>query len=127
VSIDAAPSVAERSVAGSVTEVARAFDSGTHTTLVKIALPHVPWLRAGMFGRASFNGASRSTLTVPEQAVIRRGQVASVFTVEKDVARLRMINLAGTDVISGLSPGELVIVNPPAGLVDGQRVRAGGR
>ena len=80
-----------------------------------------------MFGRASFSGAPGSTVTVPEQAIIRRGQVTSVFTVEKDVARLRMINLAGTDVISGLSAGELVIVNPPAGLVDGQRVRPGGR
>jgi RND family efflux transporter MFP subunit len=124
--IDPAPS-SDAALDGTVSELARAVDSGTHTTLAKIVLPNRPWLRTGMFGRARFSGRLRPTLTVPAEAVIRRGQLATVFTVEKHVARLRMVNLAGNEVRSGLSAGELVIVNPPVGLTDGQPVRPGGR
>jgi RND family efflux transporter MFP subunit len=125
--IDGSPSAADAPVDGTVSEVARALDNSTHTVLVKIALADRPWLRSGMFGRARFTGRVRPVLIVPPEAVIRRGQVATVFTVEHDVARLRMVNLVGTEVVSGLSAGEVVIVRPPTSLVDGQRVRMGGR
>ena len=64
---------------------------------------------------------------VPVGAIVRHGQVASVFVVENNVARLRLVNMQGTEVLAGLSDGETVIVNPPAGVVDGSRVSAGGR
>jgi multidrug efflux pump subunit AcrA (membrane-fusion protein) len=118
---------ATATVNGTVSEVARAADVDAHTFLIKIALPAAPGLRTGMFGRARFGGPSRRVLTVPEGAIVRRGQVASVFTVEGDVARLRMVNLSGREVVAGLSDGEIVVVNPPAGLVDGRRVRPEGR
>jgi multidrug efflux pump subunit AcrA (membrane-fusion protein) len=125
--IDGTPAALDAPLDGTVSEVARAVDSGAHTALVKISLPDRPWLRTGMFGRALFSGPARSALTVPAEAIVRRGQLATVFAIEDGVARLRMVNVAGTEVLSGLSAGELVIVNPPAGLVDGQRVRSGGR
>jgi RND family efflux transporter MFP subunit len=127
VTIDGAPSASDASLDGIVSEVARAVDSGTHTVVVKIGLPERPWLRAGLFGRARFSGTSRPVLIVPPAAVVRRGQIATVFTVENEVARLRMVNVAGDEVISGLSRGEVVITNPPADLIDGRRVRVGGR
>ena len=124
--IDSAPA-SDATLDGTVSELARAFDSGTHTVLAKVVLPARPWLRAGMFGRARFSGRSRPTLTVPPEAVVRRGQVTTVFTVEQDIARVRLVNVTGGQVLSGLVAGDVVIVNPPAGLVDGQRVRPGGR
>jgi RND family efflux transporter MFP subunit len=125
--IDGSPAATDTPLDGTVSEVARAVDNSTHTVLVKIALADRPWLRSGKFGRARFTGRVRPVLIVPPEAVIRRGQVATVFTVEHDVARLRMVNLVGTEVVGGLSAGEVVIVRPPASLVDGQRVRLGGR
>jgi RND family efflux transporter MFP subunit len=129
VAIDHAPA-ADTLLQGTVVELSRAIDSGTHTTLAKIALPGRPWLRAGMFGRARFSGRPRAMLTVPPDAVMRRGQVTTVFTIEDDTARLRLVNLAGREVfevLGGLAAGDLVIVSPPAGLTEGRRVRPGVR
>ena len=79
-----------------------------------------------MFGRARFRTASRRALTVPAGALVRRGQVTSVFVVEKDIARLRLVNVNGTEVLAGLFDGDVVIVAPPPALRDGRRVKAGG-
>jgi hypothetical protein len=80
-----------------------------------------------MFGRAQFSTQSRRALTVPAGALVRRGQVTSVFVVDQDVARLRLVNVSGTEVLAGLSAGEVVVVTPPPGVTDGRRVRTGTR
>ena len=53
--------------------------------------------------------------------------MTSVFVVEQDIARLRLVNVRGTEVLAGLSNGDVVIVNPPPALTDGRRVTIGGR
>jgi hypothetical protein len=58
---------------------------------------------------------------------VRRGQVASVFVLEQGIARLRLVNVRGTEVLAGLSEGDVVIVAPPPALTDGRRVKVGGR
>ena len=80
-----------------------------------------------MFGRARFGARPRRVLTVPAAALVHRGQVTSVFVVEKDIARVRLVNVSGTEVLAGLSEGDVVIVTPPATLIDGRRVTVGGR
>jgi RND family efflux transporter MFP subunit len=114
-------------VEGIVSEVGRAVDADSRTFIVKIALPNTPGLRSGMFGRARFGGVSRRALTLPPGAVVRRGQVTSVFVVDDGVARLRLVNMAGTEILAGIVEGETVVVNPPPDLADGRRVRDGGR
>jgi hypothetical protein len=66
-------------------------------------------------------------LTVPASALVHNGQVTSVFVVEKDVARVRLVNVSGSEVLAGLSEGDLVIVAPPPALADGRRVAGGAR
>jgi RND family efflux transporter MFP subunit len=119
---------AERTVPGTVTEVARAVDADARAFLVKVAIEDADGLRSGMFARVRFEGPARKTLTVPIDAVVRRGQLASVFVVEKDVARLRLVQTgqeaAGRiEIAAGLDAGEPVVVRPPAGLADGRPVR----
>lgn len=114
-------------VDGSVWEIARAVDADSRAFLVKLALPDTTGLRSGTFGRARFAGAPRRALTIPAESVVRRGQVSSVFVVDNGVARLRMVNVAGNEVLAGLAESETVIVDPPAGLVDGRRVSEGRR
>jgi multidrug efflux pump subunit AcrA (membrane-fusion protein) len=114
-------------VTGTVAEISRAVDTDARAFLVKIALPDTPALRSGMFGRARFSGSARRALTVPARSLVRNGQVTSVFVVEKDVVRVRLVNVSGGEVLDGLSEGDLVVVAPPAELADGRRVSAGRR
>ena len=126
VALDAGSGSAPRVVSGTVTEVGRAVDADARAFLVKISLPADGGLRSGMFGRARFSTQPRRALTVPAGALVRRGQVTSVFVVEKDVARVRLVNVSGTEVLAGLSDGDVVIVSPPPALSDGRRVKVGG-
>ena len=114
-------------VYGTVTEISRAVDADTRAFLVKISLPDTAGLRSGVFGRARFPGTARRALTIPAAAIVRRGQLTSVFVVDNGVARVRLVNLREAEVLAGLSEGESVVVSPPAGLVDGRRVTTGGR
>ena len=95
--------------------------------LVKVALPDVLGLRSGVFGKARFAGTPRRALTVPSPAIVRRGQLTSVFVVEGGVAHVRLVNLSESEVLAGLTESEVVILSPPAGVVDGRRVSVGGR
>ncbi len=114
-------------VKGTVTEVSRAVDADARAFLVKIELPDAPGLRSGEFGKARFGGTPRRALTVPPSAVVRRGQLTSVFVVDGGRARVRLVNLSESEVLAGLTESELVITSPPASLTDGRRVSVGGR
>lgn len=113
-------------VEGRVVEVSRAVDADARAFVVKIALPHVPGLRSGAFGKARLHASPRRALTIPPAALMRRGQLTSVFVADDGKARLRLVDVRDSEVVAGLSESELVIVSP-AGLVDGQPVRLGGR
>jgi len=114
-------------ITGTVVEVSRAVDADARAFLVKIALPEAPGLRSGEFGKARFGGTPRRTLTIPPSAIVRRGQLTSVFVVDKGVARVRLVNLRESEVLAGLTESEVVILSPAAGMTDGQRVSVGGR
>ena len=114
------------SAQGTVVEISRSVDADARAFLVKIALPSTPDLRSGAFGKATFSGPARRALTIPASALMRRGQVTSVFVADRGVARVRLVRVNGPEVVAGLSDGEAVIVAPPADLTDGRRVRVQG-
>jgi multidrug efflux pump subunit AcrA (membrane-fusion protein) len=114
-------------IAGTVVEVSRAVDADARSFLVKIELPEEPGVRSGTFGKAQFSGAPRLALTVPVSAIIRRGQLTSVFVVENGLARVRLVSLHESEVLAGLTDSEIVILSPPAGVTDGRRVSVEGR
>ncbi len=115
------------SIAGTVVEVSRAVDADARAFLVKIALPDVTGLRSGEFGKARFGGTPRRALTIPSSAIVRRGQLTSVFVVDEGVAPVRLVNVNESEVLAGLTESEVVILSPPAGVTDGRRVNVGGR
>jgi len=115
------------SITGTVVEVSRAVDADARAFLVKIALPAERHVRSGEFGKARFRGASRRALTVPASAVVRRGQLASVFVVENGLARVRLVSLRESEVLAGLTESEVIILSPPVGLAEGHRVSVWGR
>ena len=115
------------SIEGTVDEVSRAVDADARAFLVKIALPDARGLRSGEFGKARFDGTPRRALTIPSSAIVRRGQLTSVFVVDGGVARVRLVNLSESEVRAGLTESEVVILSPPASVTDGRRVSVGGR
>ena len=115
-------------LAGQVSEVAREVDSDSRTLRVTITLPSSPGvLTPGMYGRAAFAGPARRLLTVPDAALVRNGQLTSVFVVDAERARLRFVSAGrsadgATEILAGLAEGEAVVVDPPPGIRDGSPV-----
>jgi membrane fusion protein, multidrug efflux system len=113
-----------RTFPGRVAEVVPSVDAAARTGTVKIDLPPVPELRSGVFGRALFDTGGRKVLAVPTAGIVEQGQLQSVYIAENNIVHLRLVTI-GTrvkdrvEVLSGLSPGERVIVPIPAGLADG--------
>jgi RND family efflux transporter MFP subunit len=118
---------ATTSITGTVAEVSRAVETDARAFLVKIALPDARGLRSGEFGKARFAGTPRRALTVPSSAIVRRGQLTSVFVVDRGVARVRLVNVRESEVLAGLTESERVILSPLDGVADGRRVSTGGR
>lgn len=118
---------------GTVTEVSRMLSAESHDFLVKVELPAAAQARSGMYGKARFAAPSRAGLAVPATALVRRGQLAFVYVVERDNrARLRMVNAnepSGglVEIRSGLLQGDRVVASPPAALADGSPVTLGAR
>jgi len=75
----------------------------------------------------------RPVALVPRAALTKDDGRDVVFVVDGDVVERRAVTLAGdpaadpAEVVAGLAPGERVVVDPPAELLDGQRVKSGGR
>jgi multidrug efflux pump subunit AcrA (membrane-fusion protein) len=70
----------------------------------------------------------KERLTVPHEAVFRRGQLEGVYVIGDDGrAHLRWISTGrkfaeGIEVLAGLDPGEVVVLGSDSRLRDGQRV-----
>jgi len=114
---------------GRITEMGRAADVDSRAVAVTITLADSTGLRPGMFGRAHLPGPSRTTLAVPESAIVRRGQLTSVFVIDGDTARMRLVRLgtafgADIEVVAGLTEGDCIVIAPPAALRDGATVAA---
>ncbi len=77
-------------------------------------------------------GQESNTYLIPKKAVADAGGHAIVWIVQNGAAAKRAVTLGAdrldqVEVTSGVLPGETVIVNPPAGLIDRAPVRVKGR
>ena len=118
---------ADASVPGVVVEIAPVATAVSRTYLVKLDLPSAPGLRAGQFGRVEVPTGATSVPHVPAGAVVRRGQLEYVQVVTDGRARLRLVRTGkavgdGLEILSGVEPGEQVVVVDPARVRDGQPV-----
>jgi RND family efflux transporter MFP subunit len=112
---------------GQVSEIAPSASAGSRTFLVKLDLPPAEKLRAGQFGRVRVPVRERPAVLVDEGAVVRRGQIESVFIIGEGVARLRLVKTGRrhdgqVEIISGLSGGEKVASKDAHLLGDGAAV-----
>lgn len=99
-----------------------AADSATHTVQVRFDLPATPGLVPGMFARAWIpsQGANDARVYVPGKAIVRRAELTALYVINPEGrALLRQVRLgraAGdrVEVLSGLSAGERVALDPQA-------------
>ncbi len=114
-------------VTGRVAEIAPVADEGSRTFLVKVDLPLVEGLRSGRFGRLSVPLAEAQWLRVPVTAVQRHGQLESVFVEQEGRAVLRLVRTGRVsgervELLSGVEPGDRVVISGMDGLRDGGKV-----
>jgi RND family efflux transporter MFP subunit len=110
-----------------VAEIVPSVDAAARTGTVKIDLPSLPELRSGLFGRAVFDTGGRGVLTVPNAGVMELGQLQSVYIAENGIAHTRLVTIGmrvkdRVEVLSGLTPGDRVIVPVPTHLTDGTAI-----
>jgi multidrug efflux pump subunit AcrA (membrane-fusion protein) len=131
VSIDA---LGQKPIAGQVSEIVPALDPASRSYIIKIDLrPHdsSTLFRSGLFGKVRFNTGMKQLLTVPVQSVLERGQLTFVYVVDPaKIAHMRLIQTGKTygdrvEVLSGLSGGDLVILEPLSAVKDGAAVEPG--
>jgi membrane fusion protein, multidrug efflux system len=119
----------DRTFSARIAEIVPSVDSAARTGTVKIDLPQLSELRSGLFGRARFDVGRHKVLPVPAAGVVTRGQLQSVYVAENNTAHVRLITLGASakdqiEVLSGLNPGEKVVVPIPSGLSDGAPIEA---
>lgn len=107
------------------TTVLPMLDAATHSVQVRLDLParaaaDASTLAPGLFARAWLPGATagQARLSVPASAVVRRAEMTGLYVVGADgVALLRQVRLGAVsadkvEVLSGVSAGELVALDP---------------
>jgi hypothetical protein len=95
-------------------------DSATHVSPVRVGLPAgMVDIVPGMHARVHFIVGRASKLTVPQAAIVRRGELAAVYVQdERETLSLRQLRLgeaAGAgevEVLAGLQPGERIVLDP---------------
>jgi membrane fusion protein, multidrug efflux system len=125
------PSQPGKSIEAKFLTTAQAFDPNTRTAVTELTVDnsgHTLW--PGSYVEVVFQiPTDPSVLTIPEAALIFRQNGAQVAVVDaQNHVHLRNVilgqNLGKTiQITSGLSPGDKLVNNPSAGLLDGQAVR----
>ncbi len=115
---------------GRVTQIVPTADTGSRSFLVKIELPADTRLRSGLFGRAQFSRGKRSSLLIPQTAVVERGQLQGVYVLDLNkIASLRYVTLGKStgfevEVLAGLQEGERLVAKPGDLDLNGKRIEA---
>lgn len=115
-------------IQGHITQIVPAGDATTHSYLVKAELPAVPGLKSGMFASVRFAVGTTGGIMIPRSAVITPSDIPGVYMVDADNSvHFRMIRTGRTwdgkiEVLSGLTPGERIVVTTDTPLHSGEHI-----
>jgi RND family efflux transporter MFP subunit len=119
-----------RGFQGRVTRYSYALDETSKTMLAEIELPNPTLvLRPGMYASVKIGIEHKEgALLVPANAVVQEKAGASVFVPADDKARKTAVKTGFIDgqnveIVSGLKPGQLVILAGKQPLSDGQPIK----
>ncbi len=101
-----------------IEEIVPSADPGSRSFIVKASLPDDAQLYPGMFGRLLIARGSAERYYVPERAIERVGQLEFVNLVGDKGVQRRFVRTGEkaqdgrVEVVSGLRPGERIVVSP---------------
>lgn len=103
---------------GTVAEIVPAADPASRSFLVKLDLPALKDLRAGMSATVNLPGGVRPMILAPQPAVVMRGSLACVYALDAEgVAQLRYVTVGNrhgdqVEILSGVAAGEKLVNHP---------------
>ncbi|VBB07801.1 rnd efflux pump membrane fusion protein barrel-sandwich domain [Lucifera butyrica] len=118
----------ERQVTGKVTEVAPAIDPAARKFHVKIEIPG-GGLKSGLYARIRIPVGRREGILVPAGAIVTKGQLTGVYTVDSQgVISYRIVKTGKEygkqiEIVAGIQPGDKVVVEGADKAVDGGIVK----
>ena len=122
--------VGDRTWTGRVAEIVGAVDSATRRRTVRIDLPAGVDPPVGAFARLLLPGPAEERLVAPARVVVARGGLEMVWAVsEQGRADLRYVRTGAArdglvELRSGVAAGERLVLDPPADLEAGTRIRS---
>lgn len=112
-----------------VTSIAPTADENTRTFTVKVTpVDAEAQLRSGMFADVSVLAAERDDVTlIPRDALVQQGDKQFVYVIEQGQAQQRDVEVGISDgtqveILSGLEPGDTVVISGQPNLSDGAKV-----
>ena len=115
--------------AGSITRTSASIDPATRTLLTEIDLKNDGRILPGMYATVTFaiNRANPPVVIPPNALVIRTAGPQAVVVDANNIAHFRSLTLGRdvgtvTEVLSGLSPGDIVVLSPTDNVTDGAKV-----
>jgi RND family efflux transporter MFP subunit len=126
VSIDAL----DRRITGKIAEILPAIDPLSRSFTAKVSISG-PGLKTGLYARVRIPQGRREILLAPRSAVVEKGQLTGVYAVDgQGVITYRLIRTGREydgrlEILSGLKPGDRIIVGGVEKAVDGGIVEQG--
>ncbi len=114
---------------GTVAEIMPTAEAASRSYTVKIDLPANSALRSGLYGLARFPTAQREAITVPQTAIVERGQLTGVYVVGADgKVQFRIVTTGrssegAVEILSGVSEGDEIANSEIDKLSDGTKVK----
>ncbi len=119
-----------QSFKGRVVRTARAIDPATRSLQVEVGVENpAGQLLPGAYVQVAMPVTRSGTLVIPVNTLLLRGEGPRVAIVdEKGVVTLKAVELgkdfgAKTEVLSGITVADRLVLNPPDGLADGDRLQ----
>ncbi len=116
---------------GIVTNINPSGNSASRQFSVEVSfsnLKQAQGLKSGMFAEVGLRSSGEQRVTVPESAIVKRGQLTGLYTLNSNSeAVLRWVRLGerndGTvEILSGLAPGESYVASYEGSIREGQKV-----
>jgi RND family efflux transporter MFP subunit len=117
------PSI-DRRAEGKVLEAVPSVNPASRTFLVKLGLADSA-LKGGLYGRVRFKTGTKQAIALPHSAIVQRGQLTGVYSVDENgVVTYRMVRVGKgqegmVEILSGVKPGDKVIVEGAENAMDG--------
>ena len=114
----------EPDLVGRVRLVAPEIDRRTQIGHVRLSLTNNPSLKVGMFARANIDAKRSCGVAVPRSAIDHLTvQVVKGDTVETRRVRVGLVSDSSTEILDGVTEGEIVVADAGTSLHDGDRIK----